>query len=225
MDISLRLFLLNQSAEAAARAVADADVPGEGDSFGGAFDGDGADAGAVVDVFDGDELGFGVAVCPVEADGGSVVGCAEARAVELVAQRHGEHGVGLRVGVEVVFDLAVLRLLRAREDGAADFEGEARAEAGRRLLLDTHDAHPAADLRVAERACDERFGERLVVEAQEPVRAARELQGLAARMPFVEPAQRVEAKSVVQLVRTEPLVERSGQVVLVVEGDGSLARR
>lgn len=200
--------------------MADADVPGEGDGFGGAFDGDGADAGAVVDVFDGDELGLGVAVGLVEADGGGVVGRAEARAVELVAEGRGQHGVGLRVGVEIVADTAILGLLRAREDGAADLEGEARAEAGRRLLLDACDAHPAADLRVAERVVDERLGQRLVVEAEEPVRAALELQSLAARATLVEPAQRVEAQGVVELVRDEPFVERAGQVVLVVERHG-----
>lgn len=204
--------------------MADADVPGEGDGFGRALDGDGADAGAVVDVFDGDELGLRRAVCLVEADGGGVMGGAEARAVEFMAQRRGQHGVGLWVGVEVVADAAVFAFLRAREDGAADLEGEARAEAGRRLLLDTHDAHPAADLRVAERARDERFGERLVVKAQEPVRAAPELYRPPARPPLVEPAQRVEAQGVVQLVRAEPLVEGAGQVVLVVEGDGALVR-
>lgn len=205
--------------------MSDPDVPGEGDGFGRAFDGDGADAGAVADVFDGDELGLRRAVGTVEADGGGVVGSAEARAVELVAQGRGQHGVCLWVGVEVVADAAFPVLLRAREDGAADLEGEAPAEAGRRLLLDALDAHPAADLRVAERAVDERLDERLVVDAQEPVRAARELYRPAARATLVEPAQRVEAEPVVEVIRPEPLVEGAGQVVLVVERDRSLVSR
>lgn len=175
--------------------MADADVPGEGEGFGGAFDGDWADGGAVVDVFDGNELGLGVAVCLVEADGGGVVGRAEAGTVEFVAEGGGEHGVGFGVGEDVVPD-APVRFFRFGEDGAADLEGVARAEAGRRLLLDTHHAHPAADLRVAKHIVDERLDERLVVEAEEPVRAARELQSMPACAPFVEPAQRVEAQGV-----------------------------
>lgn len=102
---------LKQTTEAAASAVADADVPSEGNGFGGAFNGDWADAGAVVDIFYGDELGFGVAVCLVEADGGGVVRRAEARAVEFVAERRGQQSVGLRVGVDEVADAAVLGFL------------------------------------------------------------------------------------------------------------------
>lgn len=79
--------------------MADADVPGEGDGLGRSFDGDGADAGAVVDVFDGDELGFGGSVGLVEADGGGVVGRAEARAIEFVAQGGRQHCVSFGVGI------------------------------------------------------------------------------------------------------------------------------
>ena len=127
--------------------MADTDVPGEGDGFGGAFDGDGANTSAVADVFNGDELCPRVAVGLVEAGGGGVVGRAEARAVELVAQCRGQHGVGLRVGVEVVPDFAVY-LIRLDEYRAADFKSVVFAEMWRGLLLDTDDAHAVADFRL-----------------------------------------------------------------------------
>lgn len=52
------------------------------------------------------------------------------------------------------------------------------------------------------------------MDAQEPVRAA--------RTPLVEPTQGVEAQPVVEVVSTEPLVEGTGQVALIVEGYGPL---
>ncbi len=72
----------------------DADVPCEGEGFGCAFDSDGADAGAIVNVFDLDEFGFWAAVSLVETDGRLVVRCAQSSAVEFVAQRGCERGVG-----------------------------------------------------------------------------------------------------------------------------------
>lgn len=198
--------------------MANANVPGEGEGFGGAFDVDGAGAGAIADVFDGDESGFGVAVRFVEADNGLVVRCGEASAVEFVAQRGREDGVGLGVGVEIVPDFA-FRLFGAGEDGAANLEGVAMAEAGRGLLLDACDIHATADLRVGERAVDERLDERVVVEAEKEMRAARKLDCSALSAPLVEPTQRVETQRVVQLVRAEPLVEHAGQEMLVVERD------
>lgn len=133
--------------------MADADVPSEGEGFGCAFDGDGADAGAVVDVFDGDEFGFRGAVSLVEVDGRLIVRCGEAGTVEFVAQGGGQDGVGFRVGVEIVFDLA-FDLFRTGEDGAADFEGVTISEVGSGLLLDAHDFHAAADFRVAQGVVD-----------------------------------------------------------------------
>jgi len=81
-------------------------IPGEGEGFGCAFDVDGADARAVVDILDADEFGFGIAVSFVEVDGRFIVRCGEACTVEFVAQGGGQDGVCFRVGVEVVCDFA-----------------------------------------------------------------------------------------------------------------------
>jgi hypothetical protein len=105
---------------------------------------------------------------------GWLCGAVKPAQVEFVAQRGSEDGVGLGVGVKVVFD-AAFDFFGAGEDGAADLEGVAMAEAGRRLLLDAGDSHAAADFRVGERAVDERLDERVVVEAEKEMRAAREL--------------------------------------------------
>jgi len=201
--------------------MADADVPCEGDGFRGAFDDDGADAGAALDVFDTDEFGFRSPIRAVEADAHVLVGGGEFRFVHFVVERGGQHVVGFRVGVDEVFHLA-LCLFAAGEDGAADFEGVAVAEAGRGLLLDADDAHAVADFRVAERGVDELFGQvEVVVVADEPRRAARELQSAANGAAAVEPTQRVEARLIVErVVGADPLVEGTGERVLVVEGHG-----
>lgn len=207
---------LKQTTEAAARAVAYADVPGEGERFRGAFEGDRADAGAVVDVFDGDEFGLWRTVGAVEANGGGVVWRAESGCIEFVAQGGGEHCVGFRVGVEEMANLA-FDLFRLGEHGTADLEGVTLSEARRRLLVDLQDTHPQTDLRVGERAVHEPFGQRVVVEADKEARAAREVERTAVHTAAVKPTQRIEAEFVVLLVATEPLVESARQVVLIVE--------
>jgi hypothetical protein len=70
---------------------------------------------------------------------------------------------------------AAFQFIRSSEDWAANFEGVACAEHRRRLLLDASDAHTTADLRLVQRAIDERFDERLIVNADKPVTTARKL--------------------------------------------------
>lgn len=55
------------------------------------------------------------------------------------------------------------------------------------------------------------------MDADEPVRAARELDHVVAGAAFVEPTERVEAERVVELIGAEPLVEGANQIVLVGE--------
>lgn len=110
--------------------MSDADVPREQDAFGRAFEVDGADAGAALDVFDGDEACLCAPVCAVEGDARTLVVWIESGGVHLVVERLREHVVGFRVGVEEVFDVPFFAgfFRGASEDGAGDFEGVACAE-------------------------------------------------------------------------------------------------
>lgn len=204
--------------------MSDADVPCEGDAFGCAFDMDGADAGAAVDVFDLNEFCFRAAVVAVEAYARLLVLCSESGCVHFVVERFCKHFVGFRIRVDEMFGLP-FGGLQAGEDGASDFEVVAFTKRGRRLLFDLCDAHSECYFGVAERAVNNRFEHARVVEADEPRRAARELKFSFVRPAALQPTQRVEADRVMErVVAADPFVERANQPVLIGEGHGFAVR-
>jgi hypothetical protein len=65
-----------------------------------------------------------------------------------------------------------LDLFRLGEHGATDIKGVSLSETRRRLLVDLHDAHAAADIGVCEGTVNDSFGQRIIMDADEEARLA-----------------------------------------------------